>query len=348
MTKIFNQSYWECNGKKFKNKLLALEQSNHSLDSIKFYYANSAFAEVNWKTEPTESWYNLMVLRAHQLRDQYDYIRFWYSGGVDSQTILEVFLEQKIFIDEICVNLVSPVDQFIGAANIEQNLVAIPFLKSIEGQLKNTKITINKLGSTHFSKLINDDWITSQMDMSMIQDQPMALYQTGILKEKNNYCDLQGGDKPTLQKEGDQFYAVFVDETFALRITSINLEDFYITPDFPQLHIKQCHMVANHIRNFYPDIGNGFVFSGNFKKKVEIASGIRRPLYAPIDAGKGTNVVGAKSNFLFNQAKNANLTIANKYTDYLNFYQQTIPHLFNQGSIKDGFVGIISQRYKLS
>jgi hypothetical protein len=107
-------------------------------------------------------------------------------------------------------------------------------------------------------------------------------------------------------------------------------------------------MVATHIRNFYPDIGDGFVFSGNFRKKVEIDSKIRRPLYKSIDVGKGTIVFGAKSDFLLGQAKNSNQSVANKYTDYLNFLQKTIPHVFNQKSVKHGFTGIISQKYKLS
>ena len=351
MSSLYNNSFWVYNNKQYKNKIHALNDAQGKLNDIDFFIAKHSFDAVNWKIEPKKSWYDMMAIRARQLRDTYDYIRFWYSGGVDSQTIFNVFLKERIYIDEIIVNLVSPIDDFSGPANIEQLSVAIPFLKSVESVIPKTKITINKLGSQHFKKIFDNDWLDQQVDLSMIQDQPWSLYKTKMLEPKNNFCDLTGGEKPEILKKASKYYAVFVDEAFLPRITGTYTEEFYISPEYPQLHIKQCHRIENHLQKNYPDLHDGFVYGNGTKKKngidLAVEAGVRDNLYKPYDVGKGSIVYGPKQQFLIHQSKHSETDLHGRHKESLQTLQKIHKDNLNNGKIENGFIGIINQRYEL-
>jgi hypothetical protein len=349
MIKIYNESYWHVDGVRYKNKFKALESAGNDINSVGFYYANPTFDDLDWTKEPSQSWDSMLIQRAHQVRESFNYIRLWYSAGSDSQTMLNVFLNEGIHIDEICCHLVSPIDDFNASNNIEQNKVALPFLDSIKSSMPKTKITINYLGREHFNKILTDDWLYEGFDISMIQDQPDALYNTGVVTEVGeNFCDLQGGDKPVLIQENNDYYCLMVDETFGARINSEHLEEFFITPNFPEMQVKQCHMSQNYLKETYPNQEPG-VIKGVLRKEIEQKTGMRHPLYKDIDQGKETNsVVGNKSSSLLEQAKQANPEVYNKYIKFLEYEANRYTDRFNNGDLYQGFRGILSGRYKLS
>ena len=96
MIKIYNESYWHVDGVRYKNKFKALEAASNDLNRVEFYYANSTFDDLDWTKEPSQSWDSMLIQRAHQVRESFDYIRLWYSAGSDSQTMLNVFLFQLL------------------------------------------------------------------------------------------------------------------------------------------------------------------------------------------------------------------------------------------------------------
>ena len=112
--------------------------------------------------EPKESWEELLRQRALQIRQHYDYVRLWYSGGADSHTVLLTYLKNKIPLDEIVMIRRSPINQFeSGVANCEINDAAIPFVKLHENELRGTKITIMDLGKDVFENAFvpDDNWL---------------------------------------------------------------------------------------------------------------------------------------------------------------------------------------------
>ena len=349
MIRIFDDSYWFCNFSKFKNKFQAFAEVNNQSHLVQFYYANSVFENLEWTREPSQSWKQMLVQRAHQIREDFEYIRMWYSGGSDSQTMLDVFLEEKIHIDEICCHLVSPIDDFSSYNNLEQNQVAIPFLEHIKNSIPKTKITINRLGRKHFDCVFTENWLYDNFDMSMIQDQPDSLYKSDIVQELDcTFCDLQGGDKPVLLKENDNYFCLMVDETFAPRINSKYVEEFFTSPNFPQLHLKQCHMLINYLKEKYPNHASGVV-DVQLRKEAEQQTGTRNPLYRNIDQGKEfSNVVGNKSDNLLAQAKKNNKKIYDKWTRSLEYEGSRHTHRFNNGNIYNGFRGILSGKFRLN
>ena len=65
-------------------------------------YNDEFFSQYDWTQEPTESLDELYAQRAKELREQYDYIVLYYSGGYDSTNMLRAFLDNGIYPDEIC------------------------------------------------------------------------------------------------------------------------------------------------------------------------------------------------------------------------------------------------------
>mgnify|MGYP001465744704 CR=1 FL=1 len=97
-------SYWEYAGTRYRHKFRAIEASHGDIQNISFkMFENKTFQNFDWSIEPAQSFKSLMKLRALQLRDSYPYLKFCFSGGADSTTVLKVFLENNIFINEIVV-----------------------------------------------------------------------------------------------------------------------------------------------------------------------------------------------------------------------------------------------------
>jgi hypothetical protein len=100
----FPQGYWQSADKKFINKyeaLLHATQNNLPLPSFKFF--DTVWENFDRSLIGTVSLKELYRQRAQQLRDKYDYLILYFSGGADSYNVLRSFIDNNIKIDEICV-----------------------------------------------------------------------------------------------------------------------------------------------------------------------------------------------------------------------------------------------------
>jgi hypothetical protein len=61
-----------------------------------------------------------------------------------------------------------------------------------------------------------------------------------------------GLEKPRLRFEGDQIYSYQDDENFGRIMPNLTLDCFYISPDLPELHVKQSYMLLNYIKSQKP------------------------------------------------------------------------------------------------
>ena len=73
-----------------------------------------------------------MRTRALQLRDTYPYIKFWFSGGNDSTTALNVFLKNNIHIDEIITYKFAPDNNSTNLGDYEIDTYDIPYLRELQ------------------------------------------------------------------------------------------------------------------------------------------------------------------------------------------------------------------------
>ena len=67
----------------------------------KWIYNDDFFSQYDWTQEPVESLDQLYKNRAKEVREQYDYVVLYYSGGYDSANMLHAFLDNGIYPDEI-------------------------------------------------------------------------------------------------------------------------------------------------------------------------------------------------------------------------------------------------------
>lgn len=121
--------------------------TNH-IDAIKskkkcsLYFQDSFYDKVNWKLEPTQTLKELYKQRAHEIRDSYEYVILFLSGGIDSRNVFESFYYNNINIDEIvCVGAFSQ-DKFRGSAENNNDEIFINTNTLLDSVfLQNTKIT---------------------------------------------------------------------------------------------------------------------------------------------------------------------------------------------------------------
>ena len=66
---------------------------------VHWNYHEDVFSRALWTHEPPDDIEELYRQRALQLREQYDHLVLFYSGGADSTTILQAFIKNNIKLD---------------------------------------------------------------------------------------------------------------------------------------------------------------------------------------------------------------------------------------------------------
>jgi len=349
--------YWSYKGRKYFNKWQVLESSNGSVQDVYFHYLENAFSKYDWSKEPELSWQELLRQRALQLRQKYNYIRLFYSGGVDSQTMLETFIHNDIPLDEILVFRGSVyTDHFDDdPAEAEITQVAIPYLNSVKHLIPKTKITILETTAQQLTNHLSEEYFYEESSFALRAWRERHLYRFHpklyLPYDKGLYhCDLRGGDKPRVLKFDDKYYMAMWDGSRIWEVGDHFLENFYISPDFPELHSKQCHMVKNAIklRDDYKGCLKKYfnVFEGG---EIEIVNKIcRSPRYREVNLGKGTSgTSSSKQMIVLNSAKKHNKKLYDLWMSFIYNEGRTNPQRFNENDIWSDFVGILSKKYWL-
>lgn len=227
--------------------------------TLYFHWYENQFA--NNHQEPPESYEELRKLRAQEIRDQYDYVRLWYSGGSDSQTALNSFVKNNIHLDEIIVHLwpdhaVS--DPYMSSSR-ETLISALPYLDSIRHLIPNTKITKVILDQHDYEKYMSGPDALGELPFVHAMDHGASLFHMSspqrpwekVLEstEVDNYCDLYGGTKPVVCVKNNQYYFYMVDSALTDFFLSSRAEDFFISKRNPKLFLKTAHMLANFLKS---------------------------------------------------------------------------------------------------
>jgi hypothetical protein len=242
---------YNLNGVKFNNPFAAFLHGSiyqpHSFPTFDFY--DHEFSAVDWTKEPAESFVSLCDRRAHQLRDRYDKIILAFSGGTDSTTVYNTFVRNHIHIDEIKV-VYSDTDQehWLTPAIVSWLLENHPD--------KTTKISAKTYTTQHDiveyqQQIQHEDFLVSDHTGLRHQDMKFCrpvLHLDNYMQDNHcdNYCIVTGHEKPHLIKQPDGYYFVFQDHVFNQIMWRKDIEMFFVSPDLPDLHAKQCHMMLNY------------------------------------------------------------------------------------------------------
>jgi hypothetical protein len=251
---------------KFYNKLEAIEMHSKTGIHPHWDFNEAVFDSYNWTVEPTENILELYRLRAEQLRSSYDYIVLMYSGGADSETVLQSFVDNDINLDEIVSYInTTATGACADFCNSETIQVAVPRIEKIRSKWPWIKHTMLELSDTIVKHFQNDstkfDWIYNTnmfYTPNCVARQDLASKIPGwqdIINSGKKLCVLWGQDKPRIHHVDNRFSLRFLDvidngpTVYSMTgQQSYTDELFYWTPDFPKIAIKQGHMIKTYLQ----------------------------------------------------------------------------------------------------
>jgi len=266
----YPQGFWETHGKKFINKYQAILHSKNNFHSPIYYkYFNSVWENFDRSLLGTVPLKELYKQRAQQLRDKYDYLIVYFSGGADSYNALMSFIENGIRIDEVCVKwcndtytahtqiyqpnvqvgtatnylsewdfAIKPVLEWLGQHHPEVNIEIVDWFK--DKNLITSAEVFNKVNHWH------DVEVTSLAVWSPSERK--------LIEQGKTVGSIYGIDKPCTYFADGEAYLYFPDGGTAMGtpndINIFGTEYFYWSPDLPLLTFE---MANQAIRAFNTD-----------------------------------------------------------------------------------------------
>jgi len=257
------------------SKLEAIEHSGKTRTPVEWDFNKGIFSQFDWTHEPPgslEFWYGE---RARQIREKYDYIVLWYSGGADSHNALMSFVHNNIFIDEIAQyhNLEGSNGNKQSFLNEEVFATSAPITQElIENNpvYRNTKHRLLDLTELQIDVLTKDDNKWDYFYKVGKYQSPNALGRSylrevvpdyrALIDQGKSVCFIHGAEKPSVEQRNNQWYVSFsdtIDYAVSPRTQMINQEWehdelFYWTDSLPQLIAKQAHVIRRFMCHLTP------------------------------------------------------------------------------------------------
>jgi len=342
--------HWVVGDKHIYNQLEAWQEIGESKREFRFYFHDHVYDRYDWSKEPTQTWDNLVHQRCLQLRQKYRKLSLWYSGGRDSHHVLMSFARHKIPIDEILL-LHWTMNPIRSAEYYDWQLPLANRYKEINPQVK---ITTVEVGSKQYERYYG--WMTPDkkyfVDDGLFQPSDFEWFTVNLC----NISDSSTGvivalEKPYLYLSAGKIYHRFIDKIIEEYRGSISeFEMFYYAPEMPELYIKQCHMLANYIKQNYPNKDQGFFNEfienphGHYYSEFNTACGRGPAINEDVPANNGKNkYTGAHTLFdgLIDLAKKENFQSLKVWEDYSSHWKNKTPQAFEK-NYRTGATGIRS------
>ena len=253
------------------SKLDAIEIASKLTLPISWNFNQSEFSKFDWSQEPLgslEFWYQQ---RALQLRNRYEYLVLFYSGGADSHNMLMSFVQNNIFVDEIVQfhTLTGNFGNKASFANDEVFATSAPLTKTLienNSIYKNTKHRLIDLTSWQQKMFFKSKYKWDYFYETNTMFSPANAVWGNIREVEPDYkriidsgkkmCFVWGIDKPNIDYTTNECRLVFND-AYASAIRNPadamqNLDNefdeaFYFSPTLPQLVSKQAHVVKRFL-----------------------------------------------------------------------------------------------------
>jgi hypothetical protein len=267
--------YYTCHGHEFESKIQAMIVGQLYKSPVQWHFNNEVFDTHAWHVEPELTLDQLYDRRAREIREQYDYVILSYSGGSDSNNIVESFVRQGLHLDEIITNwALDAADKYIVRDPAERStwnniaefhLHTKERLQWIQDRMPMTKITINDT-----SRTIVDSFLTAG-DASWVKNKKEVLNANGTnaynyvyFSETRKMFDkgkkiavILGLDKPKLKIVNKKLYLYFTDKVANIASTQDHLAEypnartilFYWSPDSVDMLTKQAHTVLKLVNS---------------------------------------------------------------------------------------------------
>lgn len=250
--------YYEVAGRRFYNKFEAFDYAIPNGWCPHWNFFEEKFSKHDWSSEPTESISELYAARARDLRDKYDHLVLWYSGGSDSHTVAESFVNNGILLDELWHR-----SSFLNVARQDQSrceenqinetvYAAIPQIRRLLE--KDRRVKINLFDAMEYAIRY---WSSNQIrisDTNYFNPLAPAKMHSEIFNSRTleKTAKITALDKPRLFLENNEWYFVFMDIPMHTQLmqnrsqgSTAHEEDvcFFWHPDAIAILTKQAHMI---------------------------------------------------------------------------------------------------------
>lgn len=258
--------YYRLGNKVYYNKFQALlaeaQQKEHQ---VKWFFNDAEFYRTDWTHEPDVALSELYRQRAQQLRDRYDYIMLAASGGADSTAAIHSFLLNGIHLDEIVFRYPKQGEKdMVGDAGdttcentlAEWKYAAKPLFDWLATNFPAVKLTVHDYTEDLLTNNDDESWVFKSRHFLHPcyphKHNTLALKENKLLADTGkSICVLYGIDKPKICIKDNKFFLYVIDGPTGEHnpdvgnYTNITNEFFYWTPDFPEILVKQGHIIKN-------------------------------------------------------------------------------------------------------
>lgn len=256
----------------FINKIEALKYAKQFESVVSFHFNDEVFNSYDWTIdpEPNISLSELYRRRAQQLRDNNDYLILAYSGGPDSQNVLDSFLKNNIHLDEIVnfnsyestgvvTNTIHNADYYYNVKpNIEkiykEHGSAIKYTTVDEVSAVKTLWAEAHAKGNHYMLFGTMGFPSTLMYRGMWVKLVPHIWQKILNGDKVKV--IYGADKPYIGLHDNKHFVSFGDMFGDVSNMLLNdpdikgrdlLEFFYHSSDDPKIVIKQAHILKEYM-----------------------------------------------------------------------------------------------------
>ena len=260
--------YYKVGDFKTYSKIEAIELHRVTGTHPHWYFNEDVFLDYNWAVEPTESLDELYARRAHTIREKYDYVVIFYSGGADSDNIVNTFIRNNIKIDEIATYTYSSADSDPNSFfNSELSKVAYPQIEKWRNEgavFRHRDIDLSHISldlnlNSHYSLnrayYSNYAFGNNNLARSFIRESTPDYQKLADSGKKVVF--VWGADKPRIYRDNNRFCIKFldiVDGTISARTQMLDREWeydelFYWAPEAVDIICKQGHILKRLIES---------------------------------------------------------------------------------------------------
>jgi hypothetical protein len=233
----------------FTNKFLAAHHAGSKNLSMRFNMYDAAFDKVDWSRDPAFTWNQLLDIRARQIEAKNKPIILYFSGGTDSYTIYKVFERNQIRLDAIYVR--------IRPDSAEGTWDKVYELFNSGLYNRGTRLIID---NDHNGSLVtaykSPDWLWNggfRQIFSLISADAYSHDYVKSVLGRDDFISVVGHEKPRLKITTNAVYSYQDDDNMCRLMTLPRFDSFYISPELPELHVKQSYMMLNYIKSQSPD-----------------------------------------------------------------------------------------------
>ena len=255
--------YYKVGDKKTYSKLEAIELHDRTGIHPIWEFNSAEFSCYDWSKEPSESLAELYRNRAQQIRNKYDYLVLFFSGGADSTNILDVFIKNNIKLDEVASFWSYDGDKsYDSHFSAEISKVAIPRMRGLP-HIKHRLIDLSEImNQIYIKKEVFFNWIYfmnshfSPNNYVRSHLRKLIPEYKKLIDEGKSVCFIWGAEKPRLHQIENKYCVRFqdlIDNSVSPYLQQFSMpgefdELFYWSPEFTKGIIKQSHIIMKYLK----------------------------------------------------------------------------------------------------